>query len=60
MVEGPRAQKRVHRRFSFFADAEITLPDGTLVPTQLAELSSRGCYLGTLEPIRVGTEFRHL
>ncbi len=37
---------------------QITLRDGRLVPTQLAELSSRGCYLGTLEPIPVGTEFR--
>jgi PilZ domain len=58
MSEVPFAQKRTNPRFSFFADAEITLKDGTIVPTQLAELSSRGCYLGTLEPIPTGTEFR--
>lgn len=55
MAEVPFAQKRGNPRFSFFADAEIILKDGTSVPTQIAELSSRGCYLGTLEP---GTEFR--
>jgi PilZ domain-containing protein len=58
MTEAPFAKKRSNPRFSFFADAEITLKDGTRVPTQLAELSSRGCYLGTLEPIPIGTEFR--
>ena len=58
MAEAPFTQKRTNPRFSFFANAEITLCDGTLVPTQLAELSSRGCYLGTLEPIPIGTEFR--
>jgi len=51
------AEKRANRRFSFFADAEVTLGDGTSVPTQLAELSSRGCYIGTLVPIPIGTEF---
>ena len=51
-------EKRADRRFSFFADAEVTLCDGTSVPTQLAELSSRGCYVGTLVPIPIGTEFR--
>jgi hypothetical protein len=54
----PFAEKRANRRFSFFADAEITLGDGTSVATQLAELSSRGCYIGTLVPIPVGTRFR--
>jgi hypothetical protein len=54
----PFAEKRANRRFSFFADAEITLGDGTSVATQLAELSSRGCYIGTLVPIPVGTQFR--
>jgi hypothetical protein len=58
MAETPFTQKRTNPRFSFFANAEITLCDGTLVPTQLAELSSHGCYLETLEPIPIGTEFR--
>jgi len=58
MAEIPFARKRANQRFAFFAEAEVTLNDGTSVPAQLAELSSRGCYLGTLEPIPVGTEFR--
>ena len=53
---GPLEEKRADQRFSFFADAEVTLYDGTSVPTQLAELSSRGCYIGTLLPIPVGTD----
>lgn len=52
----PLAEKRADQRFSFFADAEVTLYDGTSVPTQVAELSSRGCYIGTLLPIPVGTD----
>jgi hypothetical protein len=51
------AQKRASQRFSFLADAEIVLRDGTLIPTQLDEVSLRGCYLDTLEPIPVGTRF---
>ena len=58
MPSGPPAEKRADQRFSFFADAEVTLSDGTSVPTQVAELSSRGCYIGTLLPIPVGTEIR--
>lgn len=51
-------EKRANARFSFFADAEATLSDGTVVPAQVAELSSRGCYIGALVPIPLGTEFR--
>jgi len=58
IANAPFLEKRADRRFSFFADAEVTLCDGTSVPTQLAELSSRGCYIGTLVPILVGTELR--
>ena len=58
MAEVPYAQKRAHPRFLFVADAEISLCDGTSIPSELDELSARGCYLGTLEPIPIGTEFR--
>jgi hypothetical protein len=58
IANAPFLEKRDNQRFSFFADAEITLCDGTSVPAQLAELSLRGCYIGTLVPIPVGTEFR--
>jgi hypothetical protein len=57
MAQASFAVKRANPRFSFFADAEATLRDGTWVPAQLSELSSRGCYIDTLEPIPVGTEF---
>jgi len=50
--------KRANPRFSFFADGEATLHDGTSVLTQLSQLSSRGCYIGTMEPIPAGTELR--
>lgn len=53
MVEYPYSVKRAHPRFSCFAEAEVTLRDGNKVPAQLAELSSRGCYIDTLEPIPI-------
>jgi PilZ domain len=56
MAETTYAVRRTNPRFSFFADAEATLRDGTWVPAQLSELSSRGCYIDTLKPIPVGME----
>ena len=56
MAEAPYTGRRANPRFSFFADAEITLRDGTWVRAQLSELSSRGCYIETLKPILMGTE----
>jgi hypothetical protein len=58
MAESPYTVKRANPRFSFFADAEVTLRDGTGVRAQLAELSSRGCYIDTLEPIPIRTKLR--
>jgi hypothetical protein len=58
MDETSYAVRRVNPRFSFFADGEVTLGDGTCVLTQLSELSARGCYIGTLEPIPTGTELQ--
>jgi hypothetical protein len=58
MAEAPYAVRRANPRFSFFADAEVTLRDGTGVRAQLAELSSRGCYIDTLEPIPIRTKLR--
>jgi hypothetical protein len=58
MAERTYATRRTNPRFPFVAEAEITLHDGTWLPAQLCELSSRGCYVDTLEPIPVGTEFR--
>ena len=58
MVEPSYAPRRTNPRFPFFADAEIDLQDGMCVPAQISELSSRGCYVDTLQPISVGTEMR--
>jgi hypothetical protein len=58
MAQASFAVKRANPRFAFFAEAEVTMRDGTLVPAQLSELSSRGCYIDTLEPIPIGTELR--
>ncbi len=58
MADGPYAVRRANPRFSFFADAEVTLRDGTGVLAQVAELSSRGCYIDTLEPIPSHTKLR--
>jgi len=56
MAEGPYTTKRANPRFAFFANAEVTLRDGTSVFGQLDELSSRGCYIDALEPIPIRTE----
>ena len=58
MSETSFAIRRANPRFAFFAEAEATLRDGTSVPAQVSELSSRGCYIDTLEPIPIGTELR--
>jgi PilZ domain len=58
MAIGPYALRRANPRFPFFADAEITLRDGTWVRAKLSELSSRGCYIDMLEPIPTRTKLR--
>src|SRR5437016_14061020 len=56
MAEAACTVRRANPRFSFFADAEVTLLAGAWVRGQLSELSSRGCYIDTLEPIPVRTK----
>lgn len=58
MGETSFAVRRANPRFAFFAEAEATLRDGSSVPAQVSELSSRGCYIDTLEAIPIGTELR--
>jgi PilZ domain-containing protein len=58
MAETSYPIRRSNPRFSFFADAEVNFRDGTWVPAQLTELSLRGCYIDTLEPIPIGTKLR--
>ena len=52
MAEAPFTVRRANPRFSFFADAEVTLLDGTWVRGQLSELSSRGCYIDPFPFVR--------
>jgi hypothetical protein len=56
MSDGHYKNSRTNPRFSFFAEAEVTLRDGTGVRAQLAELSARGCYIDALEPIPLRTK----
>jgi hypothetical protein len=58
IANAPFTEKRANQRFLLFADAEITLHDGTSVRTQITELSSRGCFMGALVPLPIGTKFR--
>lgn len=57
MAETTLAQKRANPRFSFIADAEITLKDRTLVPfsaeTGSANLA-RLCHIVTTKRAQVG------
>lgn len=58
MTQASFAKRRANLRFTFFAEAEITLDDGTSVLGEISELSSRGCYIDLLQPIPTGTELR--
>jgi PilZ domain len=58
MADGHYQTRRVNPRFSFFADAEVTLRDGSSVLAQLEQLSARGCYIDALEPIPLRTKMR--
>jgi PilZ domain len=57
-AEGHYRMMRANPRYSFFADADVTLRDATSVPAQLEQLSSGGCYIDTLEPIPIRTKLR--
>ena len=50
---------RAHPRFSFIAEAELAeAGDGMRVVARISELSSRGCYVDTVNPFPAGTELR--
>jgi hypothetical protein len=47
---------RADRRFSFVASAKVTrVRDGTCVIARLSDLSTRGCYVDTIDPFPIGT-----
>jgi PilZ domain len=58
MTDGPYDVRRAGPRVPFFADADLILRDGTRIPAQLDELSARGCYVTTVEPIAIHTKVR--
>ena len=59
MPETEFSVARATPRFSFIAEAEVMgLLDGTRVVARVSELSSRGCYVDTVNPFPVGTELR--
>ena len=45
MAQAPFAKRRANPRFSFFAEVEITLDEGTSMLGEISELSCRGCYM---------------
>jgi PilZ domain len=48
---------RVHPRFSFVAEAEVTWQkDQTRVVARICELSARGCYVDTMNPFPLDAE----
>src|ERR1700736_4186961 len=50
---------RAHPRFSFIAEAELAeAGDGMCIVARISELSSRGCYVDTVNPFPAGTELR--
>jgi len=50
---------RTNPRFSFIAEAEVAEPgNGLRIVARISELSSRGCYVDTVNPFPVGTELR--
>jgi len=56
MPEAAFAVKRCHPRYSFFAEAEAILRDGSSVLAQVLEMSSHGCYIDAIRPVSVGSE----
>jgi hypothetical protein len=56
MAKPTYAIRRAHPRYSFAAEAQLVLRNGKSLTGQLTELSSRGCYVDTSEPLPLGTE----
>lgn len=60
MPEASFLVPRVAPRFSFVAEAEVVMGAGDemRVVARISELSSRGCYVDTVNPFPEGTELR--
>jgi hypothetical protein len=55
MSETPYAVARTTPRFTFIAEAEIV---GMLGSSRVSELSARGCYIDSINPLPKGTDVR--
>jgi hypothetical protein len=53
MSETPYAVARTSPRFAFIAEAEVTGCNGT---ARVSELSARGCYIDSINPLPKDTE----
>jgi hypothetical protein len=53
MAQTTYSVPRIHRRFAFIAEAEVV---GHVNRSRISELSVRGCYVDTLNPVAMGTE----
>jgi len=59
MPEASFSVSRANPRFSFIAEAEVLgLRDKTRIVARVSELSARGCYVDTINPVDIGTELR--
>jgi hypothetical protein len=59
MPEASFLTPRTAPRFSFVAEAEVVgVSDEIRVVARISELSSRGCYVDTVNPFPEGTELR--
>jgi len=53
MAQTTYSKPRIHERFAFIAEAEIV---GSGTRSRVSELSVRGCYVDTLNPLPMGTQ----
>ena len=59
MPETVFSVSRTNPRFSFIAEAELAeVGDGPCIIARVSELSSRGCYVDTVNPFPVGAVLR--
>jgi len=59
MTEDSFEVKRTVPRYPFIAEVEVNeLNSGTRMAARISDLSVRGCYVDTLNPLPLGTEVR--
>jgi hypothetical protein len=59
MAEDSFRVKRTVPRYPFIAEVEVAgMNDGTRLAARISDLSVRGCYIDTLNPVALHTELR--